>query len=221
MAVVNMEGLLGKKIGMTQVFFDDGKCLPVTVLKVGPCYVLQKKTEDKDGYNALRLGFSETKENKVSKPLRGLYKKCKVVPLKIEREFAISEEETVKFNPGDVIKIEDIFNEEEYVDVVGTSKGKGFQGAMKRHNFGGGRMTHGSKFKRELGSTGQCATPSRTLPGKKMPGRMGGETVTVQNLLIAKIDKENGLVLVKGAVPGRTGAYVLIKKAVKKSIIKK
>lgn len=211
-----MEGLLGKKLGMTQVFDENGKCLPVTVIKVGPCFVLQKRTEEKDGYNALRLGFSETKENKVTKPLRGLYKKCKVPPVKIEREFSITEDETTKFNPGDIIKTEDIFNESEFVDVVGTSKGKGYQGVIKRHGFGGGRKTHGSKFHREMGSTGQCATPARTLPGKKMPGRMGGKTVTVQNLFIAKIDKENGLVLVKGCVPGRTGAYVMIKKAVKK-----
>lgn len=218
MAVVNMEGLLGKKLGMTQVFTDDGKCLPVTVIKVGPCYVLQKKTFDKDGYYALRLGFSETKENKTSKPLRGLYKKHKVPPLKIEREFSISEDEVTKFSPGDVIKIEDIFKESDFVDIVGTSKGKGFQGVIKRHGFGGGRKTHGSKFFREPGSTGQCATPSRTLPGKKLPGRMGGETVTVQNLYVAKLDKENGLLLVKGCVPGRRGSYVMIKQAVKKTI---
>lgn len=217
MAVIIMEGLIGKKLGMTQIFKEDGTCIPVTVIKLGPCYVLQKKTTDKDGYAALKLGFDETKENKINKPQKGLYKKAKVAPLKIEREFKFRGEKFNIHNVGDVININDVFVENEYVDVTGTTKGKGFQGVVKRHGFGGGAMTHGSKFHREHGSMSANTFPGRIYPGVKQAGRMGGDIVTMQNLVVAKIDKENALLLVKGAVPGKKDSYVLVKKSKKKA----
>ena len=213
-----MEGLIGKKLGMTQIFNEDGQCIPVTVIKLGPCYVLQKKTVDKEGYNSLRLGFDETKENKLNKPRRGLYKKVKTPPLKIEREFRIGDEKLSVHNVGDSINVADIFKENDFIDVSGTSKGKGFQGVVKRYGFKGGPKTHGSKFHRVPGAIGQCADPSRTFPGTKLPGRMGGRRVTIQNLLVAKVDKENSLLLIKGALPGRKGSYIIVKKSIKKSI---
>jgi len=211
-----MDGLIGKKIGMTQVFNEDGTCIPVTVIQLGPCYVLQKKSKDTDGYNAIKIGYDEVKENKVNKPKKGVYKKLNITPLRIEREFQFSEDKYKVLKPGDKITISDVFKENEYVDITGTTKGKGFQGVVKRHGFGGGAMAHGSKFHRELGSIGQHTFPARVFPGKRFPGRMGGNTVTMQNLLIVKIDNNNSLLLVKGAVPGKKGSYVLVKKAVKK-----
>jgi len=211
-----MDGLIGKKVGMTQVFNEEGMCIPVTVIQLGPCYVLQKKTKENDGYNGIKIGYEEVKENKVNKPKKGIYKKLNLKPMRIEREFQFSDEKFKVLKPGDKITISDIFKENEYVDVTGTTKGKGFQGVVKRHGFGGGAMTHGSKFHRELGSIGQHTFPARVFPGKRFPGRMGGNTVTMQNLLVVKIDNNNSLLLVKGAVPGKKGSYVLVKKAVKK-----
>ena len=206
-----IEGLIGKKIGMTQVFDEEGNVAPITVIKVGPCTVIQKKTREKDGYSAVQLGLVEEKgRKKATKSLVGHYEKSGVPPMKILKEFQFAEKGEVK--EGDQFFV-DIFQIGENVNVVGMSKGKGFAGVVKRWGFHGGKATHGSMFHRRPGSTGASAYPSRVMKGKKLPGHMGNKRVTVKNLKVIQTDKENNLLVVKGAVPGARGGYLLIKKA--------
>ncbi|MFQ6038404.1 MAG: 50S ribosomal protein L3 [Candidatus Aminicenantales bacterium] len=206
-----VEGLIGKKIGITQGFDEEGHVYPVTVIKAGPCTVFQIKTREKDGYSSLQLGLVEEKPAKnPSKPLLGHVKKAGVPPPRVLKEFQFDEQEEVK--EGDQFFV-DIFQEGEKVHVVGRSKGKGFAGVVKRWGFRGGKASHGSMFHRAPGSIGASAFPSRVVKGKKMPGQMGNRRVTVRNLTVVKTDRENNLLLVKGAVPGANGGYVLIKKA--------
>jgi len=202
-----MKMIIGRKIGMTRVFKDD-KAIPVTVIKAGPCYVVQKKTVETDGYNAVQLGFEEAK--KVNKPMEGVFKKAGVKPLKILREFRVDDVDN--FEIGQEIKV-DIFEEGDKIDITGWSKGRGFAGAMKRWGFRGGPKSHGAKFHRELGSVGQHSEPARIFKGKKMPGQYGNERVTILNSEIVKIDVDNNLIAVKGGVPGARGGLVLIRTA--------
>lgn len=206
-----MIGLIGKKAGMTQVFDEEGTLTPVTVIKVEPNVVVANRTLDKDGYNAVVLGSVEMKSSHVTKPYAGQFKDD-VTPKKHVVEIRDFEKEC---NVGDSFGVE-LIEGLYYVDVVGTSKGKGFQGVMKRHNFSGGRATHGSKFHRANGSTGMAAYPSKVIKGTKMAGRMGGEKKTVQNLEVVRVDAEKKIVLVKGAVPGTKDSIVLVRRAKKK-----
>ncbi|QMU99251.1 50S ribosomal protein L3 [Borrelia sp. A-FGy1] len=209
-----MLGLIGKKVGMTQIFQENGVVVPVTVIQFESNYVIGKKTVKRDGYDALIMGSVDLKNFKVLKPVRGQYKNLEnIVPKKYVIEFR----DLKGYDAGDEIKI-DVFKEIKYVDVTGTTKGKGFQGAMKRHNFSGGPSSHGSKFHRHLGGTGQATTPARTFKGTKMAGRMGGEQQTIQNLEVILIDVERRALLVKGAVPGFKGSFVIVKKARKVSV---
>jgi large subunit ribosomal protein L3 len=204
-----IQGIIGKKVGMTQVFSDDGSIVPVTVIQAGPCLVVQKKTTEKDGYDAVQVGLVEKVSNRrINEPQRGHFEKGGVQPMRTLAEFDYEGEANV----GDRIQV-DIFKAGDSIDVVGKSKGKGFQGVMKRHNFGGGRATHGSMFHRAPGSIGASAFPSRVMKGMRMGGRMGGDQVTVKNLRVAKIDAENNLIYVRGAVPGGRNALVVLRHA--------
>ena len=204
-------GLLGKKIGMTQLFEDDGTAVPVTVIQAGPCVVVQKKTKQKDGYDAVQLGLVEfVKPKRVNKPMSGHFKKLNVAPARFLREVAVQGDEAA--NPGDKVMV-DIFNRNELVHIIGTSKGRGFAGLVKRHHFRGGRATHGSMFHRAAGSIGSSAYPSRVLKGMRMAGHLGNARITVQNLRVARIDQENNLLFVRGAVPGPTGGYLVVEKS--------
>ena len=207
-----MVGLIGKKVGMTQVFDEAGRLVTVTVLKVEPNVVVQRRTPERDGYAAVVLGSGAMKPRRVTKPVAGQYKDG-VEPRRDLFEFRDFDHEC---EVGDELTLE-LFSEVSYIDVTGTSKGKGYQGVMKRHGFGGGRKTHGSKFHRENGSTGMAATPSRVIKGTKMPGRMGGERSTMLNLRVVEVDPETQLMLVRGAVPGRNDSVVRIRPAVKKA----
>jgi large subunit ribosomal protein L3 len=208
-----MEGILGKKVGMTQVFGDNGAIVPVTVLEVGPCLVVQRKTKDLDGYDAVQIGLVEkSTPRKVTKPMQGHFKKAGVAPTRRLREFPVATDS--EWKAGDEVKAS-IFNPGEYVDVVGTSKGKGFQGVVKRHHFRGGRATHGSMFHRAPGSIGGSSYPSRVYPGMRAAGRMGGKRNTAKNLVVVQVDAERNVILVRGAVPGATGSYVAIRRAKK------
>lgn len=204
-----IEGLIGKKLGMTQVFTEDGRVIPVTVIKVGPCLVVQKKVKEDNHYMKIQLGLvEERKVKKVTRPLRGHFDKANVPPTKVLKEFFI-DEDNVKV--GDAIKV-DLFKENEQVSVAGITKGKGFQGVVRRCNFKGGRATHGSMFHRRLGSAGMCAYPGKVIKGKGMPGHMGSKRKTVKGLRIFKVDTDNNLLMVKGAVPGFNGNYIYILK---------
>jgi large subunit ribosomal protein L3 len=206
-----MEGILGRKLGMTQIFTADGATVPVTVVEAGPCVVVQRRTLEKDGYEALQIGLVEARPpRKVTKPMQGHFKKADVTPTRMLEEFAVGSDET--FAPGDSIKVS-IFQEQEWVDVTGTSKGKGFQGVVRRHGFRGGRATHGSMFHRAPGSIGGSSDPSRVYPGMKAAGRMGGVRRTGKNLLVVKIDEEKNLIYLRGSVPGAANAYVAIRRA--------
>lgn len=208
-----MSGILAKKIGMTQIF-EDGKFIPVTVVEAGPNYVLQKKTVENDGYTALQLGFDEKKEKNTTKPIMGIFKKAGVNPQRFVKELRVDSVEG--FELGQEIKA-DVLAEIEYVDITGTSKGKGTAGVMKRHNFAGNRASHGvSRNHRLGGSIGMSSWPGKVLRGKKMAGQYGNATVTVQNLKVVKVDVENNLLLIKGAVPGSKNSYIVVKPAVKK-----
>lgn len=207
-----VNGIIGKKLGMTQVFDPDGTVVPVTVLKAGPCVVVQKKTAAKDGYNAVQLGLVEERPpRRVNKPMAGHFKRAGVPPTRILREVRLDDGDD-STQVGDKVLV-DIFKEDDLVDVVGRSKGRGFAGFVKRHGFGGGRATHGSMFHRAPGSIGASSFPSRVLKGSRMAGHMGCEQRTIKNLRVVAVDAENNLLLVRGAVPGPNGAYVLIKKA--------
>ncbi|MCX5805609.1 MAG: 50S ribosomal protein L3 [Proteobacteria bacterium] len=211
-------GLLGKKIGMSQMFLEDGSVVPVTVIKAGPCVIIQKKTEDKEGYNALQVGFDEIKKEKlVKKPLKGHFGKANVSPMSFIREFRINAEESETNDPGSQIMV-DMFENGDYVDITGTSKGKGFAGVMKRHGFAGAPASHGThEYFRHGGSIGQNMTPGRTMRGMKMPGHMGNRKVTVQNLKIVEVRGDTNVLMIEGAVPGPTNGYLIIRKAVKKA----
>lgn len=205
-----IQGIIGKKVGMTQVFDDDGRVVPVTVIKAGPCLVVQKKIKENNPWMKVQLGLVEDKKvKKTTKPQRGHFEKANVPPTKVLKEFFIDEENGVSV--GDSVKV-DIFEEKEQISISGVTKGKGFQGVVKRWNFAGGRATHGSMFHRRPGSTGMCAYPGKIIKGKKMPGRMGGKRKTVKGLQVVKIDVEKNLLLVKGAVPGFDGNYIYIRK---------
>jgi large subunit ribosomal protein L3 len=208
------KGILAKKLGMTQVFTADGLLLPVTVVEAGPCYVLQVKTIENDGYNALQIGFAPKKKKHVTKPMEGHFNKAGVAPVRFIRELRLSEPGEHK--PGEEINV-DVFAEGELVDVTGTSKGKGFAGGIKRHNFHRGPMTHGSKSHREPGSIGSrmSGPGGKVFKGKKLPGRMGGEKVTVQRLSVVRVDKDRNLLLIKGAVPGPKGSFLVVRETVK------
>lgn len=207
------KGLIGKKIGMTQLFDEKGKVIPVTVVEAGPCTVVQKKTIENDGYEAVQIGYGDVKVQRVNKPQAGHFKKADVAPKKYLREFRL--EDTNSVNVGDVLKA-DIFAIGDKVDVVGTSKGKGTAGAIKRWNFSRLKESHGTgPVARHAGSLGACSDPSRVFKGKKLAGHLGAERVTVQNLAIAKVDAENNLIAIKGAIPGPNGGIVVIKDTVK------
>lgn len=204
--------LIGKKIGMTQIFDNDNRLVPVTVVEVGPCPVTQVKTEETDGYNAIQIGFREQKAHRLSKAKRGHLKKAGVDPVRELKEVRMGEVPTQK--AGDVLMVE-LFEEGQSVDVVGFSKGRGFQGVVKRHGFSGGPASHGSMFHRRGGSYGQCQWPGEVHKGRKMPGRMGNARRTVQNIKVVKIFKDKNLVLLKGSFPGANGMSVLIRSAKK------
>ena len=206
------KALIGKKVGMTQIFDENGVVIPVTVIEAGPCVVAQVKTLEKDGYEAIQLGFGEVKEKKVNKPEKGHFTKASIKPLKHLREFRLDSIEGIKV--GDELKA-DIFAVGDKIDVQGTSKGKGFQGVIKRHGQSRGPMGHGSMYHRRPGSMGPTSTPGRVFKGKKLPGHMGHVTVTIQNLDIVKVDMDKNVLLVKGSVPGAKGAILKIKSAVK------
>ena len=207
------KSMIGKKIGMTQIFDETGKVVPVTVIEAGPCVVVQKKTVENDGYDSVQLGFGDVKIKNVTKPLQGHFKKADVACKKTLKEFRLDDCSAI--NVGDVLKA-DVFAVGDAVDVSGTSKGKGFQGAIKRHNQHRLKMTHGTgPVHREAGSMGACSSPSRIYKGKALPGHMGAEKVTVQNLEVVKIDVENNLIALKGAVPGPKGGIVCIVDSVK------
>lgn len=206
------KAIIGKKIGMTQIFDENGVVIPVTVIEAGPCVVAQVKTSENDGYEAVQLGFGEVKENRLNKPVRGHFSKANVAPRKHLREFKLDSIEGIKV--GDEIKA-DIFAAGEKIDVQGTSKGKGFQGVIKRHGQHRGPMGHGSMYHRRPGSMGPTSTPGRVFKGKKLPGHMGHVTVTIQNLDVVKVDMDKNVILVKGSVPGSKGAILKIKSAVK------
>jgi len=202
--------LLGRKLGMTQVWSEDDKLLPVTVIEAGPCVVTQVKTEKRDGYRAAQIGFGEVKAKRLNKPMAGHFAKSNVEPKRYLTEVRLGEGDEVKL--GQTFTVEALADAKR-VSVSGTSKGKGFAGVMKRHNFKGGPGGHGSHFHRAPGSIGQCATPSRVFKGLKLPGHMGAETVTVRNLEVVKVDLEQNLLLVKGAVPGGKNALLTIRMA--------
>ena len=207
------KAIIGKKIGMTQIFDETGKVIPVTVVEAGPCVVVQKKTIENDGYAAVQIGFGEVKAKNVNKPMKGHFAKADVAAKKTLKEFRL--EGCDGMNVGDIIKA-DTFAVGDSVDVSGTSEGKGYAGAIKRHNQHRLRMTHGTgPVHREAGSMGACSSPSRIYKGKGMPGHMGAEKVTVQNLEVVKIDTENNLIAVKGAIPGAKGSIVTIVNSVK------
>jgi large subunit ribosomal protein L3 len=206
------KGLIGKKLGMTQIFAEDGRRIPVTVVEAGPCVVLQKKTALKDGYNAIQIGFEQKDAARAVRPLVGHCKAAGQGVFNYLRELRLSDVD--QYNVGDQINA-DIFNPGDIIDVTGTSIGKGFQGVMKRWGFKGGRSSHGSRFHRAPGSIGCSATPSRVFKNKKMPGQMGNKTITVQKLQVVRVDASDNLLMIKGAIPGATNALVLIKDSVK------
>ena len=208
------KGLIGKKIGMTQIFDENGKMIPVTVIEAGPCAVVQKKTTENDGYEAVQLGYGDMKVNRVNKPMKGHFAKADVAPKKVLKEFKLAD--TSSLNVGDIVKA-DIFAAGEFVDVVGTSKGKGTAGVIKRWNFGRLRESHGTgPVARHGGSLG-VIDPARIFKGKKMAGHLGSERVTVQNLSVVKVDSENNLIAIKGSIPGPKGGIVVIADSVKKA----
>jgi large subunit ribosomal protein L3 len=208
------EGLIGRKVGMTQVFGEDGSHVPVTVIQAGPCTVVGIRRRDANGYDALQLGF-EKKTKNVTKPEAGYFKKANVEPVRVLREFRLEKGEMLEgYEVGQRVAV-DLFKPGELVDVVGVTKGKGFQGGVKRHGWSGGDATHGSMFHRAPGSIGASSDPSRVWPGHKLPGRMGGDRRTVLNLPVVRVLPDQNLLLLRGAVPGATGSVVMVRKSVK------
>ena len=209
-----MKSLIGKKIGMTQIFDDEGCRVPVTVIEAGPCSVVQRKTVATDGYEAIQIGFGEQKEQRVCKPLLGHFKKAGVAPARELAEVIVSADDEAK--AGDMLTA-GVFEEVNFVDVIGKTKGKGFQGVVKRHGFAGGRASHGGKSTlRTAGSIGMCEFPARVFKGKKMAGQMGNVNITVQNLKVVQVRAEENLILLKGAVPGANGSTIVLREALKK-----
>ncbi|MFR8104367.1 MAG: 50S ribosomal protein L3 [Clostridia bacterium] len=206
------KAIIGKKLGMTQIFDEKGNVIPVTVIEAGPCVVAQVKSTDVDGYEAVQLGYGAVKESKVNKPEKGHFSKVNLKPVKHLREFRLDSVEGIKV--GDEIKA-DIFEAGEKVDIQGKTKGKGFQGVIKRHGQHRGPMGHGSMYHRRPGSMGSTSTPGRVFKGKKLPGHMGAQTVTIQNLDVVRVDLDKNVILVKGSVPGAKGAVLKIKSAIK------
>ena len=207
------KAIIGKKVGMTQIFDESGKVIPVTVVEAGPCTVVQKKTEESDGYVAVQLGYGDISAKKVSKPAKGHFDKADVAPKRTLREFRL--DDISAMNVGDILKA-DVFAVGDRIDVVGTSKGKGYAGAMKRWNQHRLRESHGTgPVARHAGSMGSCSTPSRVFKGKRLPGHLGAERVTIQNLKVVKVDAENNLIAIKGAIPGPKGSVVCISDSVK------
>lgn len=206
-----VNGIIGKKVGMTQIFAPDGTVMPVTVIKAGPCVVVQRKTVSSDGYEAVQLGLVEEKApRKTNKPMAGHFKKAGIPPTRVLREFRLKDAGDGA-NVGDKVLV-DVFAVNDKVEIIGTSKGRGFAGVIKRHNFSGGRKTHGSMFHRAPGSIGASAYPSRVIKGTRMPGHMGVEQKTIKNLKVVAVNTEENLLLIKGSVPGPNGAVVVIKK---------
>lgn len=208
-----MKGLIGKKLGMTSIYDENGAAVPVTILEVGPCVVVQRKDEERDGYSAIQLGYAEQKEQRLNKPKLGHYKKAGVEAHRILREFRVTADSEVAI--GDLVDVR-VFEEVNYVDVVATGKGRGFQGVVKRYDFGGGRASHGGGWLRRTGSIGMCEFPGRVFKGKKMPGHMGSKRVTTQNLRVMQVRAEENLILIKGSIPGANGGIVMVKEALKK-----
>ena len=206
-------GIIGKKVGMTQLFSPDGTVRPVTVIKAGPCVVVQAKSVETDGYQSVQLGYVEAKPAKVTKPLAGHYKKANVPPTRLRREVKLAKGADA-LKPGDQVLVAEVFKGGERVDVIGTSRGLGFQGVVKRHHFAGGAATHGSMFHRAPGSIGASSYPSRVIKGMRGAGHMGDERVTTLNLFVERVDGEQNLLMVRGAVPGARGSYVIVRKAV-------
>jgi large subunit ribosomal protein L3 len=208
---MSVQGIIGKKVGMTQVYTDDGRAVPVTVIQAGPCVVVLRRSKEKDGYSAVQLGLVEgRKVKRVTKPMKGHFDKAGLPPCRVLREVRVEEAAEVKV--GDKISVE-IFAAGDAVDVVGVSKGKGFQGVVKRHHFRGGAATHGSMFHRAPGGIGASAFPSRVIKGMRAAGHMGSDRVTVRNLKVVRVDAGNNLLVVRGAVPGAGGGYVFIRKS--------
>lgn len=205
--------ILGKKIGMTQVFTEEGLSIPVTAVQAGPVSVVQVKTTEQDGYNAVKVGYEDIKESRATKPYKGEFEKAGVQPKRYLREFRVGE--TGDFEVGKEIGVADMFGEGDVIDVTGVSKGKGFAGSIKRHNKSRGRETHGSQFHRGPGALGGASSPGRVFKGHKLPGRMGAERVTVQNLEVVKVYGDKNILLIKGAVPGPKGGFLVINEAVK------
>jgi len=208
-----MKGLIGKKLGMASIYDEAGAAVPVTVIEAGPCVVVQQKTDDKEGYSAVQLGFEDQKEQRMNKPALGHLKKAGVSAKRVLRELRVEGSGEVAI--GDVINAS-AFEEVNFVDIIATGKGRGFQGVVKRYGFGGGRASHGGGWTRRPGSIGMCEFPGRVFKGKKMPGQMGDKRVTTQNLKIMQVRPEENLILVKGSVPGANGGIVIIKEALKK-----
>jgi large subunit ribosomal protein L3 len=206
-------GIIGRKVGMTQLFGPDGTVQAVTVIKAGPCVVVQAKTADKDGYEAVQLGLVEDKPAKATRPLAGHYKKANVPPTRVRREVALAKGADA-LKAGDQVLVASVFKNGERVDVIGKSRGLGFQGVVRRHNFAGGAATHGSMFHRAPGSIGASSYPSRVIKGMRAAGHMGSERVTTLNLFVERVDGEQHLLMVRGAVPGAPGTYVVVRKAV-------
>jgi len=207
-----MKGLIGKKLGMTSIYTEDGAAVPVTVIEAGPCVVTQLKEEGKDGYKAVQLGYGDQKEQRLTKPALGHLKKAGVAAKSVLREFRV---EDVEVSIGDEVTAA-AFEDVNYVDIVATGKGRGFQGVVKRYDFSGGRASHGGGWVRRTGSIGMCTFPGRVFKGKSMPGHMGDKRVTTQNLKVVQVRPEDNLILVKGSVPGAKGGIVTIKEALKK-----
>jgi large subunit ribosomal protein L3 len=206
-------GIIGRKVGMTQVFAKDGTVSPATVIKAGPCVVVQAKGAATDGYEAVQLGLVEERPARVRKPIEGHFKKAGVPPTRVRREVRLAKgSEPLK--AGDQVLVNAVFKDGERVDVIGVSRGKGFQGVVRRHHFGGGAATHGSMFHRAPGSIGASSYPSRVVKGMRAAGRMGGDRVTTRNLKVVQVDAENNLLILRGAVPGAPGGYVIVRKAV-------
>jgi large subunit ribosomal protein L3 len=215
-------GIIGRKVGMTQVFDPDGTVHPATVIKAGPCVVVQEKTKQTDGYEALQLGFVEETPTKANKPTVGHFKKANVPATRVRREIAVAAGPGNDVTPktGDQVLVSAVFTLGERVDVIGTSRGKGFQGVVKRHHFAGGAATHGSMFHRAPGSIGASSFPSRVVKGMRAAGRMGGERITTRNLKVLRVDGDNHLLIVEGSVPGAPTGYVVVRKAVAAKKIK-
>ncbi|HLS51041.1 MAG TPA: 50S ribosomal protein L3 [Burkholderiaceae bacterium] len=212
-------GLVGRKVGMTRIFTDDGEAIPVTVLDVSNNRVTQVKTDEVDGYTAVQLAYGTRRPSRVTKPLAGHYAKAGVEAGSILKEFRLNSNQPVELSPGDVVTVDTVFEAGQKVDVSGTTIGKGFAGTIKRHNFGAQRATHGNSLSHRVpGSTGHSQDPGRVFPGKKMPGQMGAVTKTVQNLDIVRVDAERGLLLVKGAVPGHKNGNIVVRPAIKSTV---